>query len=129
MAVDWKDAILTPPEFKDQVRALLDVDDFFDPCPHPRPDGFDGLDMDWEDPTYCNPPFIGGITKWVRKALAENDQGKTVAMALPIDRWVWLLIERCDRIVVLDGWYWMTPGGQKRKPSRPTPIWIMDGDK
>ena len=64
----------------------------FDPCPHPRPEGFDGLAVEWGMSNYVNPPFKGP-TAWVRKALAEHAKGKRVVFVFPIDKWIHMLLE------------------------------------
>lgn len=74
----WK----TPPGM---MATLQDEHDFdFDPCPHPRPDGFDGLAVSWGQSNWVNPPFTGGVMKWVRKAISERDEGKKSVIILPI---------------------------------------------
>jgi hypothetical protein len=109
----------------------------FDPCPYPRPEGFDGLEMDWGPVSYVNPLFYGyidrdgkkkGITAWVRKALLESSKGKVVIMALPVDGWVRLLIGACSEhpdIRFKPDWRWGTPEGEWRKPSRPLALWVI----
>lgn len=100
---DGKHYWLTPwdaPEFK----ALLD--EFgpfdFDPCPHPKPDGFDGLTAEWGQRNYVNPPFGSipppsgkgrklGPTAWVRKAITEAQKGKLVVLVYPVDKWLLML--------------------------------------
>jgi hypothetical protein len=59
----------------------------FDPCPYPRPEGFDGIKVSWPHSTYCNPPFRKqqgiGISAFAHKAIEENQLGKTVVLVLP----------------------------------------------
>ena len=80
---DGKHYWLTPPE----VFAELDAEFHFDcdPCPYPRPDGYDGLLASWGQSSYVNPPFKGP-TAWVRKAIAEHEQGKSVVFVFPVDK-------------------------------------------
>jgi hypothetical protein len=82
-------AWLTPPQLRPELDAEFHFDDF-DPCPHPRPDGFDGLKVPWPKSTYCNPPFHRkdgidnqSLTDWVRKAIEEIGQGKTIVTERP----------------------------------------------
>jgi len=73
---------LTPPELMARLDARFGFD--FDPCPHPCPEGFDGLESKWGKVNWVNPPFTGGVMKWVRKALAEREKGNVSVLILPI---------------------------------------------
>lgn len=73
---------LTPPDLMMALQAEFAFD--FDPCPHPRPDGFDGLAVSWGQRNWVNPPFTGGVMAWCRKALVERDAGKFSVLILPI---------------------------------------------
>lgn len=98
-AKDGKHYWLTPPSLMAAMQARFNFD--FDPCPYPRPEGFDGLSVDWGNSNYVNPPFgvvehngkKVGATGWARKAISEHQKGKTVVMVYPIDKWVLMLIE------------------------------------
>lgn len=139
-------AIITPPELYADLDREFHFD--FDPCPYPRPEGFDSLKMEWGQANYCNPLFFGGgvrgqgVTAFVRKALAESKRGKLTVLNLPIDGWVALLIENRANtdivwrepsqgmvhgveIRIRRDWYWLTPKGEKRKPSRPCVLWVV----
>lgn len=52
---DQKHYWLTPPDLYAQLDAEFHFD--FDPCPFPRPPGFDGLKCEWGKSNYVNPPF------------------------------------------------------------------------
>ena len=73
---------LTPPDMMEKLNDEFHFD--FDPCPHPRPDGFDGLEVEWGRSNWINPPFTGGVMRWVRKSIAERDKGKLCVIILPI---------------------------------------------
>ena len=97
-AKDGKHYWLTPPALYAELNSEFRFD--FDPCPYPLPDGFDGLTMPWGQSSYVNPPFGSiihegrkkGMTAWVRKAIAEHQQGKRVVMVYPLDKWVLMLL-------------------------------------
>lgn len=96
---DGKHYWLTPPGL--YLDLFLEFDFDFDPCPHPLPDGFDGLACEWGRSNYVNPPFGSimhqgkkkGPTAWVRKAIEEHRKGKTVVLVYPIDKWVLMLLQ------------------------------------
>lgn len=47
---------LTPPALLEKLAEEFGPFDF-DPCPHPLPEGFDGLACEWGRRNYVNPPF------------------------------------------------------------------------
>jgi hypothetical protein len=93
-------AYLTPPEFLAELDREFNFTKGFDPCPYPRPDGFDGVTVEWPQSTYCNPPFRKkdavdkrGIAAFARKAIEENKLGKTVVLVLPTKSTINFLLE------------------------------------
>lgn len=96
---DGKHYWLTPPDLYDRLNAEFHFT--FDPCPHPLPDGFDGLTCEWGESNYVNPPFGSiihqgrkkGPTAWMRKAIMEHAKGKLVVIVYPVDKWVLMMLE------------------------------------
>ena len=116
---DGKHYWLTPPDLYARLDAQYRFD--FDPCPHPKPDDFDGLTCEWGRSNYVNPPFGSilhggkrkGMTAWVRKALAEHAQGKRVVMVYPLDKWVLMLLAAGAKVSNLGDVRWLaTEDGQ-----------------
>jgi len=102
---DGKHYWLTPPELYAKLDAEFGFD--FDPCPFPKPEGFDGLTCEWGKVNYVNPPFGSimhqgpndkkpkkkGPTAWMRKAIEEANKGKVVVIVYPVDKWVLMMTE------------------------------------
>jgi DNA N-6-adenine-methyltransferase (Dam) len=89
---------LTPPDLYRKLEAEFHFD--CDPCPHPLPKGHNALSMEWGQSNYVNPPFskddvIGGngATAFVRKAIEEQQKGKTSVIVLPVFDYVTRLLE------------------------------------
>ena len=59
-------------------------DDWFDPCPLNDNPSVDGLDIEWKDKTYVNPPYSKPLPQ-VEKAIKENKKGKRIVMLLRMD--------------------------------------------
>lgn len=97
-AADGKHYWLTPPDLYRALDAEFRFD--FDPCPHPLPDGFDGLTCEWGQSNYVNPPFGKilhegrpvGVSAWVRKALLEYRKGKRVVFVYPVSKVLLLFV-------------------------------------
>ena len=64
---------------------LMDVfKDWFDPCPlNPNPE-IDGLELEWGERTYINPPY-SNPQPWIYKAIEESKKGKTIALLIRFD--------------------------------------------
>ena len=117
---------LIPPEIYEPLNKEFHFD--FDPCPNPRPEGYDSLVVDWGKSNWVNPLFQGGITAWVRKALEEQKKGKTSVLILPLDNWVNLLLQADAEIRPLGFHNWIhTKTKEKRKAPRPSILFILRG--
>ena len=72
--LDWR----TPSELYEKLDAEFHFD--FDPCP-PDPQ-FDGLEIEWGDRNFVNPPYgrctKTGVTAWAKKGYEEHLKGKLV---------------------------------------------------
>lgn len=117
---------LTPPELMAKLRAEHQFD--FDPCPYPRPDGYDSLVVPWGNSNYVNPPFHKddgvngkGPTAFVHKAIAEAKLGRTSVLTLPAQLYITLLLEAGAELSSLGRVRWVhTETGEPCKS--PSPI-------
>lgn len=71
---NWK----TPKAFYQALDSEFGFD--FDPCP-PNPD-FDGLNIEWGERNFVNPPY-NELPKWVKKGYDESLKGKSVVFLIP----------------------------------------------
>jgi hypothetical protein len=125
-AADGQHYWLTPPDVMGQLSFKFGPFDF-DPCPFPKPDGFDGLNVEWGKSNYVNPPFGAivcpdgkkrGQTAWARKAITEFKKGKKVVMVYPLDKWVLMMIEAGAEITNLKDVKWLST--ETRQPGKGT---------
>ncbi len=88
---------ITPPELYKELDNEFNFD--YDHCPNPRPEGFNSLLIPWGRMNYCNPPFrktdgnTHGPTAFVRKAIAEQLEGKSTVLLIPAQSYINLLLE------------------------------------
>jgi hypothetical protein len=117
-ALDGKHYWLTPPDLMDKVVAVMGVpaSELYDPCPYPVPEGFNGLESEWGEVSYVNPPFGSvmvngrkkGSTAWARKCIAEAAKGKDVCMVFPLDGWMLMMVEAGAEIVNFGKVNWLS---------------------
>ena len=53
---------------------------YFDPCP--LNSSFDGLEIEWQEKNYVNPPY-SKIKQFVNKSIEEHKKGKKVILLIP----------------------------------------------
>lgn len=135
-AVDGKHYLLTPEEIKAQLKA--EFGEIFDPCPHPRPEGFDGLEVEWGPVNYVNPLFHQvvengrtiGISMWIKKALEEQAKGKTSVLVYPQYSWFHLLLNAGAEMRSLGQVKWLaTEDGTPQKEALPIVMFVLRGKK
>ena len=72
----------TPPALYDEWNKEFSFT-AFDPAPFPKPDDFDGSEVEWpEGPIFVNPPF-SALDKFCRKAVFEQKRGRTIVLLIP----------------------------------------------
>jgi len=88
---------LTPPQIYKELDREFQFD--FDPCPFPRLENYNSLEVPWGKSNYVNPPFnlkdgpYGGPTAFARKAIDENQRGNGSVLVLPVRNYVNLLLK------------------------------------
>lgn len=78
---------------------------YFDPCPYDPNPQINGLNIDWKDKTFVNPPYSNPLP-WVIKAIEENKKGKTIVLLLKMDsstQWFKLLQENNAKFLWING--------------------------
>ena len=135
-ARDGKHYWLTPPELYKSLDSEFHFN--FDPCPYPKPDNFDGLTCEWGQSNYVNPPFGSyilngkkkGPTAWARKAIEENEKGKSVVFVFPIDKWIHLMLAQNPEIRNLKDIRWLSieDGLPGKGTGRHIACFILKGD-
>jgi len=119
---------LTPPELMAVLEAEFHFD--YDACPFPRPAGYDGLKEEWGQRTWCNPPFVGSLSPWTRKAVLESKKGKMVAIILPITAWIETLMEAGAEFRYMGRVSWCRPDGTRTpRPRYPSGMFILRGSE
>lgn len=73
--LDWK----TPKNLYRELWREFKFD--FDPCP-PNPK-FNGLNINWGERNFVNPPYGREIGKWIKKGYEEWQKGKLVVFLIP----------------------------------------------
>lgn len=126
---------LIPPEIYEDLDKQFHFD--FDPCPYPRPNDFNGVDVEWGKSNFVNPPFRkadaafgAGPTAFARKAIEENKKGKTVVLTLPVQSYVCLLVEAGAEVRSLGRVKWLETR-TREEMKRPSSIccFVLRGKK
>ena len=112
---DNKHYWLTPQKLFDELNQEFEFD--FDPCPYPKPDDFDGLEAEWGESNYVNPPFGSykdinsnkklGPTAWAKKAIKEFKKGKRIIIVYPVDKWILMLLKEGAKVRNLKDIHWL----------------------
>lgn len=112
------DVHVTPPEITSRLAYISYGQPWFDPCPHPRPEGCDGLDraVPWpKQHTFVNPPF-SNIGPWVDRVLEEYRNRPITVVLVPVrtSQPYWAkLVRHAEKVA-----YWMGDVDRGGKLSR-----------
>ena len=124
---------LVPPEIYEPLNEEFNFD--FDPCPYPYQR--DGIDLDWGNVNWVNPPFRKadamnghGPTAFVRKAIEEQQKGKTSVLILPVQGYVNYLVAAGAELRSVGRVKWVDAlgGGRDKQPSN-NALFILRGNK
>jgi hypothetical protein len=96
--LDWK----TPKALYEELDKEFHFN--FDPCPPLHE--FDGLQIEWKERNFVNPPYGREIGKWIEKGFNEAQKGKTVVMLIPSrtdTKWWHEWVMKADEIRFIKG--------------------------
>jgi hypothetical protein len=130
---DTKHYWLTPNEVMKPINAEFGAN-IFDPCPYPRPPGFNGLEVEWGEVNYVNPLFRKtdgvGISDWVRKMILEQGKGRASILVFPTYSWFHLLLNAGAEMWSLGQVHWLAIEDRTpQKASLPIVMFILRGKK
>ncbi|KKN75053.1 hypothetical protein LCGC14_0384270 [marine sediment metagenome] len=124
---------ITPPELYRELDEEFSFD--FDPCPDPRPELYNGLDGPWGMSNFVNPPFRksdgafdAGPTAFIRKAIEEQQKGKSSVIIINTMAFINMLLEagaEC-RSMGRVRWHDAQTGEEWKKPSN-TSLFVLKG--
>ena len=115
---------LMPP---DKFKILDDEFHFtFDPCPYPFVR--DGIEIEWGESNFVNPPFRKvdavnghGPTAFLRKAIEQSHKGKTSVCVVPTQSYVNIMLEAGAELRSMGRIKWLHK--DTKEPCKdPTPI-------
>lgn len=114
---------LMPPDLYNELNKEFQFD--HDPCPFPKPKGFNGLVGEWGQMNFVNPPFrtVRGIgpTAFVKKAIEQAEQGRSSVLVLPTAHYTNLLLEAGALLRSMGRIRWLEVDTKKPMPN-PSPI-------
>lgn len=82
--LNHKDDWATPENLYNELNEEFNFD--FDPCPFQHNvEKWDGLQVDWGNSNFVNPPYSRKLKEaFIKKAIEESKKGKTCVMLLPV---------------------------------------------
>ncbi len=124
---------LVPPEIYEPLDKEFNFD--FDPCPYPFVR--DGIDIEWGNVNWVNPPFRAkdsmnnhGPTAFVRKAIEEQKNGKTSVLILPVISLLNILFDANAEIRSAGRVRWIeVDTGERFKSPSNCAVFILRGNK
>ena len=122
---------IIPPEIYEPLNNEFHFN--FDPCPYPFER--DGIEIEWGNYNWVNPPFRRrdainghGPTSFVRKGIKEAKNGKTSVFILPVQNYVNLLLWGGAEIRPLGRVNWLDARtGKKMQAASNNAIFILRG--
>ncbi len=122
-----------PPEIYNPLNKEFNFD--FDPCPYPFVK--DGIEAEWGNVNWINPPFRradaingNGPTAFVRKAIEEQKKGKTSVLILPVISLLNMLFDAGAEIRPVGRVKWIhADTGERWKQPSNCAVFILRGKK